>query len=48
MGHRNKEPYELHNKEWEDFSGYVDDVKYFVENLHYDGFTRNCDKKKMN
>jgi restriction system protein len=45
MGYRNKEPYQLHNKEWEDFSNYVDDVKYFVENLHYDGFTRNCDKK---
>ena len=45
MGYRNKEPYELHDKVWEEFSNYVVDVKYFVENLQYDGFNRNCDKK---
>lgn len=45
MRHRNKEPYQLHDNAWSEFSNYVDDVKYFVENLHYDGFNRNCDKK---
>lgn len=45
MGYRNKEPYQLHDKEWEDFSNYVSEVKFFVDNIQYDGFSRNCDKK---
>lgn len=45
MGYKNKEPYQLHDKEWEEFSDYVNEVKFFVDNIQYDGFSRNCDKK---